>query len=173
MATVTGSVDQPVSDLKKACDDACTKYSNSCSHAVWHVVTTIVDPKFGWLDANLLVDFLVGSSDWKEVTVDAGWLLAQQGVVVIGGLKKPGGHGHVIVMYPGEKTASGGYLYTYKDKKTGKDKTDTLRSHGSYPRALSTSMGSWPGAKSKGDKTVWDPWASDDVFADVDFWTKK
>ena len=132
-----------------------------------------LDPKFGWLDANLLVDFLVGSSDWKEVTVDVGWRLAQQGVVVIGGLKKAGGHGHVIVIYPGEKIASGGYTYTYKDKKTGKDKVDTLRSHGLYPRALSTSIGSWPGAKSKGDKTVWDPWASDDVFTDVDFWTKK
>ena len=171
MATVTGSVDQPVSDLKKACDDAYTKYSNSCSHAVWHVVTTIVDPKFGWLDANLLVDFLVGSSDWKEVTVDAGWLLAQQGVVVIGGLKKPGGHGHVIVMYPGEKTASGGYLYTYKDKKTGKDKTEPF---GATVRIRARSQPRWILARSEArETTVWDPWASDDVFADVDFWTKK
>jgi hypothetical protein len=107
------------------------------------------------------------------VTVDDGWALAQNGIVVIGGLKKPGGHGHVIVIYPGEKKASGGYSYTYKDKTTGLLKNDILRSHGIYPRALSTSNGSWPGAKSNGDKTVWDPWAKDEIFGDIKFWTKK
>jgi len=87
-------------------------------------------------------------------------------------LKNPGGHGHVIAFYPGEKIQSGGYLYTYTDKKTNKLKTDKLRNHGMFPRALSTSNGAWPGAMSKGDKTVWDPWASDDIFEDVKFWTK-
>ncbi|MFD2300552.1 hypothetical protein QRO11_00320 [Paracidovorax citrulli] len=30
--------------------------------------------------------------------------------------------------------------------------------------------GGWPGARSKGDKTIWDPWASDAKFAQVTFW---
>ncbi len=169
----TPACENAVNELKKACDEAYSRYPNSCSHAVWFILTNLLDPKFGWLDANHLIDFLIASSDWKEVAVDEGWRLAKQGVVVIGGLKKPGGHGHVIVIYPGDKKASGGYAYTYKDKKTGQGKTDILRSQGTYPRALSTSIGSWPGAKSKGDKTVWDPWASDDFFSEVKFWTKK
>jgi hypothetical protein len=144
-----GSADKAVQALKQACDDAYTNYPNS------------------------FVDYWTTSPDWKAVSPDDGLQLANKGIVVGGGLKKSGGHGHVIVIYPGDKKASGGYSYTYKDKKTGKPLTDTLRSHGNYPRALSTSIGTWPGAMSKGDKTVWDPWASDDVFADVKFWTRK
>ncbi len=41
---------------------------------------------------------------------------------------------------------------------------------GSYPLALSTSLGAWPGAKSNRDKTVRDPWGNDDAFALVTFW---
>ena len=161
-----------VDALTKASDEAYGKYANSCSHAVWYVLTQIVDKQTKWLDANHLVDFLSRDSGWKEVTVDDGWGLAQKGNVVIGGLKNPKSNGHVILIYPGEKIESGGYFYTYIDKKTKKPKTDKLRSHGRYPRALSTSMGSWPGAMSKGDKTVWDPWANDDTFEDVKFWAK-
>jgi hypothetical protein len=166
-------VEAAVAKLKKASDEAYAKYNSSCSHAVWYVLTQIVNPDAKYKVANALIDDLSSSSYWKEVSVDDGWALAQKGIVVIGGLKQPGDHGHVIVIYPGEKKASGGYAYTYKDKATGKMKNDILRSHGTYPRALSTSQGSWPGAKSKGDKTVWDPWAKDDVFDDVKFWTRK
>ena len=161
-----------VEALKAACDEAYGKYGNSCSHAVWYVLQKLVDANTTYLEANQLVDFLVGDSGWKEVSVEDGWKLAGQGIVVIGGLKKPGGHGHVVLIYPGAKIESGGYSYTYKDKK-GQTKPDTLRSHGLYPRALSTSRGSWPGAMSKGDKTVWDPWADDDTFKEVKFWTRK
>jgi len=166
------SSDSAVQALTNACNDAYTKYPNSCSHAVWYVVTQIIDPKFEWKDANSFIDYWTVSVEWKEVSTDDGLRYANQGLVVGGGLKKPGGHGHVIAIYPGDKKASGGYQYTYKDKKTGKSLVDTLRSHGNYPRALSTSIGTWPGAMSKGDKTVWDPWANDDVFDDVKFWAK-
>ena len=170
--TASVTVTDAVAKLKAACDDAYAKHNNSCSHAVWYIITQVLDPNFKWLDANHLVDFFTASSDWKEVTVDEGGTLALKGVVVAGGLKKDGGHGHVIVIYPGPKKPSGGYLYPYKDKKTGQTVQLTMRSHGNYPPALSTSIGSWPGAKSKGDKTVWDPWADDDTFEDVKFWTK-
>ena len=161
-----------VEALKKACDDAYATYSCDCSHAVWYILKQLADKDTQWLEANQLMHTLsTNSSAWKEVSVDEGWALAQKGIVVVGGLQAKG-HGHVIVIYPGEKIDSGGYLYTYTDKKTNTQKTDTLRSHGKYPRALSGSLGSWPGAKSKGDKTVWDPWADDDKFANVTFWTK-
>jgi hypothetical protein len=159
--------------LKKACDEAYITYPNSCSHAVWDIVTKIADPKFKLQDANMLIDFWISSAEWVDVTLDKGWLLANQGAVVCGGLKNPGGHGHVIAIYPGDKMASGGYTYTYKNKKTSLPVQEKMRSHGIYPRALSTSIGTWPGAMSKGDKTVWDPWANDDVFTGVKYWTRK
>jgi hypothetical protein len=165
------ALDPTVAKLKKTCDDAYMKYPGSCSHAVWFVRTEIIDPNAQYRQANQLVEELSTATNWKEVSVEDGWALAQKGIVVIGGYKQDGGHGHVIVVYPGDKIASGGYLYPHKEKGTGKTKLLVLRSHGMFPRALSTSSGSWPGAKSKGDKTVWDPWADDDVFEDVTCWT--
>ncbi len=60
----------------------------------------------------------------------------------------------------------------------------TLSGKKKYPLCMSTSIGykpgetdlkkqGWPGAMSKGDKTVWDPWGNDDKFAKVKFWAPK
>ena len=73
-------------------------------------------------------------------------------------------NGHVIVVYPGAAKPAGGYAYTSGGK------SQTMRARGSYPLAMSTSLGGWAGAKSKGDKTIWDPWANDGKFAEVKFW---
>jgi hypothetical protein len=115
--------------------------------------------------ANTLIDLFNTSPDWKEVNLDDGWGLANQGVVVVGGLSA-NPNGHVIVVYPGDKIASGGYLYSYQGK------MQTLRSHGQYPRCMSQSKPDFPGTRSRGDKTVWDPWANDDKFSTVKYWTK-
>jgi hypothetical protein len=32
--------------------------------------------------------------------------------------------------------------------------------------------GFWPGTMSKGDKTAWDPWGSDETFKDVKFYAE-
>jgi hypothetical protein len=153
--------------LKKACDEAYDHYPGSCSHAVWAVLKAIVNPKEPYLVANDLVDRM--ATGWLPVTVDQGHELANKGVVVVGGTKADKGSGHVIVIYPGEKIPNGGYVFYWaKGKKDIK-----LRSTGTYPRALSTSIGMWPGAKSRGDKTVWDPWGRDDAFKAVKFWTPK
>jgi hypothetical protein len=174
IATGTATADaEAVAKHTTACNEAYANHSNSCSHAAWYVLTKLVDKDFRWLDANHLVDFLIASPDWKAVSVDEGSALALKGVVVVGGLKKVGDRGHVIIMYPAQKKASGGYSYTYKDKQTGKTLAAIMRSHGIFPPALSTSNSSWPGAKSKGDKTVWDPWANDDIFPTDKFWTRK
>ncbi len=157
-----------VDDLKNRCDDAYKQFANSCSHAVRSIIRQLVDPDFPEIDANAMVEYFVTSSDWREVEVDEGWRLTERGCVVVGGLKNPKGHGHVIVMYPGEKKPTGGYLYDWKDPKTGKTMKLMMDAKGFYPSALSTSMGPWPGAMSRGDKTVWDPWPS--AWDDVRFW---
>lgn len=157
-------VDNPISKLKAACDAAYVKNPKSCSNSVWDVIRAMVDPNQPYMQANALVDWM--EKNWKEVDLDAGAELAQKGVVVVGGLKSTG-NGHVIVIYPGPKQASGGYPYPYKGK------TLTLSSHGKYPPAMSTSLGAWPGAMSDGDKTVWDAFGKDEAFAKVKFWTPK
>jgi hypothetical protein len=157
----------PVAALKAACDAAYDKNGNSCSHAVWDVISACHNPKEPYRQANELVNHM--TANWKKVTVDEAHTLANKGIVVVGGQKKTP-NGHVIVVYPGEKADTGGYEYYYAKLK----KNLVMGGRGvKYPLCMSTSMGSWPGARSKGDKTVWDPWANDAVFKTVGFWTPK
>ena len=152
--------------LKQACDEAYDAHNDSCSHAVWYVLKKIQNADEPFRDANTLVDYMTGN--WDKVTADVGLDLANLGQVVVGGKKEPG-HGHVIVIYPGNMILNGGYQYYWTKGK----KYLTLPGDKLYPRCLSTSIGSWPGAKSKGDKTVWDPWADNDKFERVLFWASK
>jgi hypothetical protein len=154
-----------VAALKKACDAAYDANKESCSHAVMSVIHAVLDPTMAHRDANGLVG--LWETTWTEVTVEDGFYLTNVGRLVVGG-KKESGHGHVIAIYPGDKILNGGYQYFWK--KGNKDlilKRDTM-----YPRCLSTSIGTWPGAMSKGDKTVWDPWANDAKFKEVLFWAE-
>jgi len=147
--------------LNNACQTAFLTYPSSCSHAVWYVIKQYKS-KQEWMSANDLVDHLDKSSDWKEVELSELSRLASDGVLVVGGAKE-NGHGHVIVVYPGQSKQSGGFSY----EKNGEDKI--ARSHGEYPLAMSTSSGRWPGAKSNGDKTVFDAWGAV-KFKPVRFW---
>jgi hypothetical protein len=159
-------LDAAAQKLKAACDNAYDSNASSCSNAVWDVVKAIVNPDEPYRQANKLIDYL--SVNWTEVDLDKSYELANTGVVVVGGAKASP-NGHVIVVYPGDKKGNGGYNYFWKKG----NKNMILKATGIYPRGMSTSMGSWPGAKSRGDKTVWDPWGSDDAFDDVQFWTPK
>lgn len=155
--------------LSDACDAAYDAHTDSCSHAVNAVIRKLLyaDSAADWpqRDANTLIGhFKKNVASWTEVTLDRAYELAQQGVVVVGG-KTETGHGHVIVVYPGAKQPRGGYAA--KDKA---GETYTVRKSGEFPRAMSTSLGAWAGAKSRGTKTVWDPWGSDGNFALVVFW---
>ncbi len=157
-----------LAQLKEACGKAFKDHNGSCSHAVNAIVRTMLGlSEAAWpqRQANDLVAFLTQSADWAAVTLDRAYELALQGVPVVGGKAEKTTNGHVIVVYPGLRKPRGGYGYT---DKTGAAKTVALK--GSYPLALSTSLGSWPGAKSNGDKTVWDPWGKDEAFALVGFW---
>ena len=148
--------------LKTACDEAYVQYPHSCSHAVWYVIKQYI-PDQPYLTANSLIHNLTASPQWQEVQVSELSKLASDGVLVVGGAADTP-NGHVIVVYPGPAKFSGGYYY--KNRKSGKN--EKARSLGIYPLAMSTSMGSWPGAKSNGDKTVIDPWPN--KFSSVRFW---
>jgi hypothetical protein len=157
--------DDSVKALEAACDSAYDANKTSCSHAVMSVIHAVLDAGMGHRDANGLIDHW--TTNWTEVNLDDGFYLANLGHVVVGGKKEPG-HGHVIVIYPGDKILNGGYQYYWEKGK----KLLTLKGTTRYPRCMSTSIGSWPGSLSRGDKTVWDPWANDTKFGEVRFWAE-
>lgn len=150
-----------VEKLKNAADEAYNLYPNSCSHAVWHVVKQYI-PDQAYITANMLLTQLVCDPRWKQVNVGELEKLANEGVLIVGGLAETP-NGHVVVVYPGKAKMAGGYAFT----KAGK--VQFVQARGPYALVMSRSMGSWPGAMSKGDKTVRDPW-SEAKFADVKFW---
>lgn len=150
--------------LKKAADEAYAKYPNSCSHSVWHVIKEYI-PEQPYNVANGLLIQLECDPGWKLIRVDEIEKLVNAGTLIVGGAAGAK-NGHVIVAYPGKAKSPGGYMYT--NKKSGK-KAMLIKS-GIYPLAMSTSIGSWPGSMSNGDKTVWDPWGNDESFSEVKFW---
>jgi hypothetical protein len=154
-----------VQQLKAACDAAYEANKGSCSHAVMSVIHAVLDPKMAHRNANGLVDHW--ETTWSEVSLDDGFHLANLGRVVVGG-RKATPNGHVVVIYPGDRILNGGYLFF--SKKLNKELVLPRRK--AYPRAMSTSIGTWPGAMSKGDKTVWDPWGNDATFGEVRFWAE-
>lgn len=151
-----------IDKLKKAADEAYSLYPKSCSHAVWHVIKHYIPDQI-YLIANTLLIQMKCDPRWKEVGLSELVGLANEGVLIVGGLAEEK-NGHVIVVYPGASKPAGGFLI----KKDGK--SILTQRKGNYALAMSTSLGSWPGAMSKGDKTVRDPWGRDEVFAKVKFW---
>ena len=150
--------------LKTACNDAYDRHGNSCSHAVWYVYKAIVNSNEPYRVANELVKHM--PSSWIKVGLRDAHLLANQGQLVIAGTESAP-NGHVVVVYPGEMKLNGGYQYF--SKKT--NKLEMLKGTAVYPLCMSTSSGSWPGAKSRGTLTVWDPWGTNSAFSKVEFWT--
>jgi hypothetical protein len=153
---------QLVEYLKTACDEAFVAHPGSCSHSVWYVIKKYI-PEQTWKNANALIKELSSSAVWQEVKAGELSKLANEGVLVVGGATETG-NGHVIVVYPGTEKHDGGYYTT--SRKTGEKVL--VKSTGTYARSMSTSMGNWVGAKSGGDKTVYDPWR--DKFYKVKFW---
>ena len=95
--------------------------------------------------------FLARSTDWEELDANDSRKMADMA------------KGGALVVYPGDVKESGGYAYSYNGK------MQIMRSHGLYARSMSRALGNWPGAKSDGDKTVWDAWAGP-KFGKVRFW---
>jgi len=159
------ALNEKAKKLAEACDAAYLANKESCSNAVTAVIQAVHDPKYVHRQANTLVDWM--RINWSEVVLEDGFLAANQGVVVVGGKQETNANGHVVVIYPGEKIFNGGYQYFWKKG----NKFLTMPGKAKYPRCMSTSKGSWPGAMSCGEKTVWDPWGDDKKFELVGFWT--
>jgi len=130
---------------------------NDCNVAVWKYLQltgqTIngTDPKGPAPLANDMLDRLAAAgSGWHVVSLEDGITLANHGKVVIGGEKEKG-HGHVVALLPGPLQNAGGF----------KNQHGVLMQPGSvlYPPALSASSADYPGTRSFGDKTVYDPFS--------------
>ncbi len=132
--------DEKAGKLKQACDQAYAMFPASCSHSVWHVISQY-NPSHPYMQANQLINYIGVSGQWQSVKLYELSRLASEGVLIVGGLKGSP-NGHVIVIYPGPEKLSGGFSVRRSAGKTAK-----IASDGSYARAMSTSMGSWPGAK--------------------------
>ncbi|MBM7130979.1 hypothetical protein [Dyella mobilis] len=151
-----------VQNLLTTAHKAYTLFPNNCSGSVHYVINQLVDPDAKYLLANqLLASFEVKGSGWRKVTLEEASRLADQGQVVVGGLVEAR-HGHVVIVLPGKWKSSGGYTARGK----------VMPHTGQYPLVMSTALGDWPGAKSDGDKTVFDPWGDRKTFQKVTFWTK-
>lgn len=150
-----------VEKLKNAENEAYSLYPKSCSHAVWHVIKQYV-PDQPYNVANALLLQLQCDARWKQAGIAELEKLANEGTLIVGGLAEAW-HGHVIVVYPEPAKPAGGFVI----KKDGK--TLLTQRKGNFALAMSTSLGTWPGAMSKGDKTIRDPWGRDDIFSRSNF----
>ncbi len=161
------SADVPMTQAKmeQICEDVHTHFPDNCSGGVkyfaqqYPIDTTDFEDK----NANGLVDYF--DANWKSVDTEAeAQKLADSGRFVVAG-RKDTPNGHVIVILPGGMKDSGGYEFTDRN-----GKTQTAQNKGKYPRACSTASGHWPGAKSKGEKSAFDPWGSQTKYQEVDYW---
>ncbi len=155
-------------DLKAVLDNAYqqTDALHSCSHFVWHVIQAF-KPSQPYMTANSLVIHLAHSAaEWEAIDKSDSRKMAElasKGALIVGGRNNGTSNGHVIVVYPGNVKPMGGYSYQRRGR------SEIMRTEGQYARAISRSMGNWPGAVSDGDKTIRDPWSEGD-FNTVKFW---
>jgi hypothetical protein len=151
-------------NLNSICASAYAKNTGNCSGAV-RMIAREMGYELPVLSANALIDYLNNlKNKWQAITENEAQAAADRNKLVIAG-KKATPNGHVVVVMPGGKIASGGYNYTDKFGKLQK-----AANHGSFPRACSTSLGNWPGAISKGEKTVFDSWGNLDSYKGVKYW---
>lgn len=130
-------------------------FPNDCSHSVWYMLRQL-GMEEPYRVANALMGHLASpGSGWRQVSLAEAGDRADQGKVVIGGLAKPGS-GHVVMVMPGSRPAGG---------------FPPMPTSGMYPRSASGASSSWPGAHSRGEKTVRDPWNNQD-WPRVTFWTR-
>ena len=153
--------DAAAAALTKAGQDGYDAYPKDCSHSIWVMLKLMGSPDEPYRTANDLMRYVASQgSGWHRVlTVEDASKLANQGKVVLGGLA---GHGHVVMVMPGPPHASGDY-------DTGGGAVQ--RSMGAFPPSASGASSSWPGARSRGEKTVRDPWPKAQ-WPMVTFWTR-
>lgn len=137
-------------------------HPNDCSRSIWAMFQALHDDQ-PYRTANGWMAFLASpNSGWHQVSVEQAGDLANRGTVVIGGLAVQGGSGHVVMVMPGQARPAGGYAMPGGG---------TAPVYGAFPPSASGAASRWPGAHSRGEKTVADPWPRD-AFHRVTFWTR-
>lgn len=151
-------VNDPAWRLIEACNEAYDRFTKYCNQSTHHVLMTLVDSKWPLQLADAMIDRIV-HEHWQEVDDEAAVQLANQGIVVVAGLKGDN-NGHVVIVYPGPaKPAGGFYCNGIHYPEVGAP----------YPRAMSTSVSPWCGTRSRGEKTIRDAWTATD-WAQVRRW---
>lgn len=150
----------PAERLTAAGQSGYDLYPRDCSHSVWHMMKQLgLNEPYRVANA-MMAHFAARGSGWRQVTLAEAGTLADEGKIVIGGLANASGNGHVQMVMPGSQP-SGGYRMP-NGKMAG--------SSGMYPRSAGGALGSWPGARSRGERTVRDAWSRTD-WPSVTFWT--
>jgi hypothetical protein len=140
-----------VARLIQTCNEAYDRFTSYCNQSTHHVLSTLVDPHWPVELADAMIDRIV-AADWQAVDDETAIELANQGIVVVAGLKG-GSNGHVVVVYPGKGKPAGGFeCRGIQYPPVG----------GPYPRAMSTSVSAWCGTRSRGEKTIRDAWTAGD-----------
>ena len=159
--------------LLQTAHNAFARFPGNCSGSVHYVIQQLVDSKAPGLLANdLLVWIAESKNGWSRLNdYTTASPIVEKGQVVIGGAPEINGHGHVIIVVPGDWIPAGGY-----------EANGSMMPHiGRYPLAMSTALApiggaAWPGAISDCTKTVYDPWfrsiPASSAFQGVTFWTK-
>jgi hypothetical protein len=140
-----------VAKLKQACDEAYDKYPEYCNQSTCSVLRAMIDPKWPKELADDMIDRVVNAG-WKTVTDNEAADLANQGKVVVAGLKAET-NGHILVVYPGPMKQMNGFACNGTFYKPSGEP---------MPLAMSTSKSPWCGTRSKGDKTIRDAWSKTD-----------
>lgn len=84
--------------------------STHCNQAVQAIAEAMGCKDFGGMVADQIVDFLSSSSGWDEIPFEKAQDIANNGSLVIAGLKAADlkqSHGHVVVIRPGKPCQSG------------------------------------------------------------------
>lgn len=140
-----------VARLIETCNDAYDRFTSYCNQSTHHVLSTLVDPSWPLELADAMINRIV-AANWQVVNDATAIQLANQGIVVVAGLAA-GSNGHVVIVYPGDGKPAGGF-----------ECNGTLYPPvgGPFPRSMSTSISSWCGTRSRGDKTIRDAWTAGD-----------
>ena len=143
--------------LEDVAHTAYDTYSHDCSHSIWFVLKQTVDPNQPYMVADQLMASIKRPGSGCGRCSLRKRLIPPTGAWWCWAAAKTG-HGHVVVVMPGPWHAAGGF--------------SGLPEQGSYPPSMSGSMSSWQGARSRGERTVRDPWGAAD-WPQVTFWTRQ
>lgn len=98
------AVDSKAAGLKKTADDALKKYPNACNQSTAAAAAAMGHPELNGMNANEQVEYM--AKNWQSVDAKTAQKLAEEGNLVVAGLKGDG-HGHTAIVVPGDGKTKG------------------------------------------------------------------